>query len=398
MAYHTGVALQGERQGLARHPLYESGLPLALRYGICARYQVVEVGEVHEKPVRVRLLGYVVKVKIDPEVALDGPLRHGFGCDRDGVYLLAALGHGVDVGGGPADVEHHQIAQGLPEQDGGLHDRAGGGDYRAVYHVAHGVHARGVDYVVLEDLLYYAARRVDVELVHPGVDVLGDVQPHPALLGHQGDLVLVLDVARVDHRHVQPEGCYSLEVEQGGVALAEVHPARDQDYVRGDLADPGGLGAAQPPGGDVLEDGPGTQGRLARRPHGHIADEPVDRHAKASGRARRGEHLVPLERVGAEEEAQVLDRAPQPDRYIALQHGGGGLPLPEKNRAGAAYAVEGVDHRGGAADLGDQHCYLHFAPSSSLLLFTRKLATSIPLVPRPKPPSIPASRAISCVI
>ncbi len=95
--------------------------------------------------------------------------------DHERRDLGAAVGDGVHVGGGAADVDDDEVADVLGEPLGGDEHRAGRRQDLAVDDLADALHARRVRDVLLEGVVDDGAGRHDVELVDARIDVVGEL-------------------------------------------------------------------------------------------------------------------------------------------------------------------------------------------------------------------------------
>ena len=286
----------------------------------------------------------VACVDIAAEVALDGSLGERFGRCQYAGDLLAPGGDGMHVGRRAADVKDDDVADVLVQQHGAFHDGARRGNDAAADHVAHMLHPGGRSDVLFKHPVDNAARRLDVELVELGVHIFRHIDFLAGFAENQFHLALVLDIAGVNDRGLQPGGRYQLGVIDGGIALAVIGAARDEDEVGLLLTDFFQIAAAQPAGRRHFNNAAGAQRRFARRLDRHVVNQAVYRHAQAAGRRRGGKHLAVFHPIRAERCRQTVGRLPQSDAHVALQHAGGRLPLPQKQ---GLFQIKRIDYRRG---------------------------------------------------
>ena len=312
------------------------------------------------------LLRHILRVDVYAEIALHRPLCHGLGRELDAGDLLAALGDRVHVGGGAAHVKHHQVAHLLVQQTGAFHHRAGGRDDGAGDQLPHLLHAGSVDDMLLEHLMDDLAGGLDVELVQAGIDVFGDVELGVGILEDPLDPRLVLHVPGVDHGDAEVQLPDALGVFQSGLPLAEIGASGDENEVGIDVPQVLQILVLHDPRRHQMQVGACAQRGLAGGPDGHVIDQPVHRHPQTSGGAGGGQHGVVFQIAPAVFPAKVVHGAPQAHAYISLQHGGGRLALSQKERFSFAQMMEGIDHGGGGADLGNQNVKFHNSSSITI--------------------------------
>ena len=171
-------------------------------------------------------------VDIQSQVAFYSPLGLRFRRRHDPGYHIGFCRHGMDIRGGASDINNTEITDAVVEQFRALHDRAGCGNDGSIDHITHVLHARCSRDVVFESILNDLPAGFYIQLVDFGIDVLYVVEFLSTLLiEDKFHLLLVLNVASVDHWCLQTQRADLLRVVDCGIPLAIVDAAGNQDQV-----------------------------------------------------------------------------------------------------------------------------------------------------------------------
>ncbi len=159
-----------------------------------------------------------------------------------------------------AHIDDHEIANDFLKHFGAFHDRTRCRENSSAHHFMDFVHPFGMYDVLFEDFLNDFSCRLNIQHIHLGIDILGDVELSFVSLKNLSDVFYIVGISCIDDRYLKAKLCDFLGIVERSITLSVIESASNHDDVRPDFSDLFKIRGFQPAGCDLPDDRSGAKG------------------------------------------------------------------------------------------------------------------------------------------